>query len=549
MLADAAPLSLAERRRAGSPAAPVMIASDQGGMMPARIVLAHEAPFMLGPVEVRPATRTIARDDVETVIEPRVMQVLVALAGAHGAVVSRDDLIERCWEGRIVGDDAINRVLSRLRHLETDDAGAPFRVETITRVGYRLVPNDPATAAPGTAAPAGRSAPPRTFDRRGLLAAAGVGTALAAGGGWWFGLRRPSLPPAALAAMERGDIALSQTVPDQAAVAVAAYRQATELAPDAAEPWGKLAQAYQMQLIVSGAADAAGASLIDGRARSAIAHALAIDPDNADALAVRATLGPMYRRWFDIEAACRPLLARFPDHGPLNRLYGILLWNVGRGAASLAHLRSTLATEPNWPQVQMRVMVALWSAGRLDEADAIMERAFAIWPRHYSIWFCRQRLLTYTGRGPAALAMLADRDGRPIAIPEWNFATTEAETRAIMTRDPGDIAAASRLLYEAAHRAVGLAGNAIVFHAAIGRLDDAFALCDAYFFDRGFTIGPQRYSVEQGMRVAQRDRETGLLFTRETAPMRADPRFARLMQATGLEDYWRRSGTKPDYRR
>ena len=43
------------------------------------------------------------------------MQVLVALAAADGAIVGRDDLTRRCWEGRVVGEDAINRVISRLR--------------------------------------------------------------------------------------------------------------------------------------------------------------------------------------------------------------------------------------------------------------------------------------------------------------------------------------------------------------------------------------------------------------------------------------------------
>ena len=42
-------------------------------------------------------------------LDPRVMQVLVALTGAAGKVLSRDDLIALCWDGRIVGDNAINR--------------------------------------------------------------------------------------------------------------------------------------------------------------------------------------------------------------------------------------------------------------------------------------------------------------------------------------------------------------------------------------------------------------------------------------------------------
>jgi TolB-like protein len=64
--------------------------------------------------------------------------VLVALARAEGCVLSRDDLIARCWDDMVVGDDAINRVIGKIRRLaECRDAG--FLIETVARVGYRLV--------------------------------------------------------------------------------------------------------------------------------------------------------------------------------------------------------------------------------------------------------------------------------------------------------------------------------------------------------------------------------------------------------------------------
>ena len=66
------------------------------------------------------------------------MQVLVALAHAHGEVRSRDDLIFCCWDGTIVGDDAINRVIGKIRHIALQE-GAGFKVETLPRIGYRLI--------------------------------------------------------------------------------------------------------------------------------------------------------------------------------------------------------------------------------------------------------------------------------------------------------------------------------------------------------------------------------------------------------------------------
>jgi DNA-binding winged helix-turn-helix (wHTH) protein/Tol biopolymer transport system component len=108
----------------------------------APIQLARESPFCLGDVSVYPATRQVVRNGLSETVEPRVMQVLVALFRANGRVVSRDDLTKSCWDGRIVSEHAINRVISRLRRLAEADRGASFAVQTIPKVGFRLVASD-----------------------------------------------------------------------------------------------------------------------------------------------------------------------------------------------------------------------------------------------------------------------------------------------------------------------------------------------------------------------------------------------------------------------
>lgn len=100
------------------------------------IDLAKEAEFELAGVRVRPALRQIEARIVSETLEPRVMQVLVALARRRDEVVTRDDLITSCWEGRVVGEDAINRCISKVRRL--GELHGAFRLETIPRVGYRL---------------------------------------------------------------------------------------------------------------------------------------------------------------------------------------------------------------------------------------------------------------------------------------------------------------------------------------------------------------------------------------------------------------------------
>jgi len=107
------------------------------GRGPGPIDLAHTPSFRIGDADIRPATREVVLGDSREVLEPRVMEVMVVLAAADGAILSRDDLITACWAGRAVTDDAITRVISRLRALSR--TFPDIQVETITKVGYRLL--------------------------------------------------------------------------------------------------------------------------------------------------------------------------------------------------------------------------------------------------------------------------------------------------------------------------------------------------------------------------------------------------------------------------
>jgi adenylate cyclase len=109
-----------------------------GNAAPASIQLAREGPFRLGKASFHPAIRQFVYDGRSETVEPRVMLVLVALYRSVGQVVSRDELIARCWSGRAVGEDAINRAISRVRDLGRS-LGEAFQLETIPKVGYRLV--------------------------------------------------------------------------------------------------------------------------------------------------------------------------------------------------------------------------------------------------------------------------------------------------------------------------------------------------------------------------------------------------------------------------
>ncbi|MDB5681959.1 MAG: transcriptional regulator, CadC, partial [Sphingomonas bacterium] len=287
----------------------------------ARIDLAHVADCTIGVLTVHPAVREVSRGDgAREVVEPRVMQVLVALARANGAVVSRDDLTQSCWEGRVVGEDAINRVISRLRRVGETIGQDSFRVETVTKVGYRLVERG------GGVAVVDRRAASLTRDpsRRALIAgAAGIGVLAAAGGvAWHFAARRESVPASVAPLIAQATLALRQDSPDGNAQAIGFYRQVVDMEPSFADGWGGLALAYAVASHQSPEADTAQ---MRERARAAIDRANQLGAGNAYAGAALALLAPRRKHWLETERALRAALVHHPDDELLFGLLGSVL--------------------------------------------------------------------------------------------------------------------------------------------------------------------------------------------------------------------------------
>ncbi|THD65959.1 winged helix-turn-helix domain-containing protein [Phenylobacterium sp.] len=172
---------------------------DDGG-----IVLADIAPFRLGGLRVDPPNLSLTgADGAERRVQARVMQVLVALSQAQGATLSRERLNALCWGGVVVGAAALDRIVSLLRQLAAETGGA-FAIETIPRVGYRLIG---ATATPVgltaqtdmSAGGASATADPLVNQRRRLWRFALAGLLLlvvVAAGSWVFRDRLGLFPTA-----------------------------------------------------------------------------------------------------------------------------------------------------------------------------------------------------------------------------------------------------------------------------------------------------------------------------------------------------------------
>ncbi|HET7452718.1 MAG TPA: winged helix-turn-helix domain-containing protein [Thermoanaerobaculia bacterium] len=136
-------------------------------MSGSRDAAAFEAPadFRIADRLVQPATNRVSFDGRTITLEPKIMQVLVRLAGSPRDVVTKEELLASVWNGTYVTEDVLTRAVGELRKLFGDDAAQPRVIETIRKRGYRLLiaPSDPArtpdsrpATAEAAAVPAGR---------------------------------------------------------------------------------------------------------------------------------------------------------------------------------------------------------------------------------------------------------------------------------------------------------------------------------------------------------------------------------------------------------
>jgi DNA-binding winged helix-turn-helix (wHTH) protein/Flp pilus assembly protein TadD len=496
------------------------------------IRLAGEPPFCLGSLAVTPALRQVMWNGESRTIEPRVMQVLVALAREPGAIVSRDSLVERCWEGRIVGENAIQRVISLLRHLAA--ASGAFEVETITKVGYRLKIQDAPRTAPRAVAPEADG----QLDRRALIAGGGAALMIGAAGLWFGPLaadRREALRlhAAGLEVQQRGG---SLNVRQ----AISYFRRAVAFDPRNPQIWSDLARARFALLEYFAEQD--HDPVIAG-IRNAAGRALALDPDNRQALVMLTIAGPIFRNWISVHRTVEEALRRFPDDSQMRERAGLLKVETGQWRAALIDFRRLLEREPLVPDHSLLVAGALWQLGNMRAAEALLERAARLWPGDPRVWLARFHFALLGGRPHEALAMTtrpAAGMGGASPLPA-SVATSTAQ--ALVSGSPVDKASAVTAILAARKTGAASSFIAVPYLVALDALDHAWEVLHTYYLGKRDPVSGERRPLP-----TYAWRRTNILFTAQAAPLRADPRFARITATLGLDAYWRATGTRPDYR-
>ena len=95
--------------------------------------------FVLGNVLIEPTRRRISSGDRRVVVEPRVMDLLVALAVQPGVVTSREALLAAAWPNVHVGYHALTRAVSEARKALRAVALNEVEIETVPSRGYAIV--------------------------------------------------------------------------------------------------------------------------------------------------------------------------------------------------------------------------------------------------------------------------------------------------------------------------------------------------------------------------------------------------------------------------
>jgi adenylate cyclase len=115
--------------------------------------------------------RELRRRGEPVALEPQVFDLLVYLVENRDRVVSRDDLVDAVWGGRIVSDSAITTRINAVRRAVGDSGSAQAVIRTLTRKGVRFIApvTEQAASVPQPETPSPVIEPPRPPARSSLL--------------------------------------------------------------------------------------------------------------------------------------------------------------------------------------------------------------------------------------------------------------------------------------------------------------------------------------------------------------------------------------------
>lgn len=95
--------------------------------------------YSIGQITIDTDAYEVRKNGLPVSIEPQVFDLLVLLIENRDRIVTRDEIVERVWRGRIVSDAAISSRIKAARRAIGDDGKAQGLIRTVHRRGLRFV--------------------------------------------------------------------------------------------------------------------------------------------------------------------------------------------------------------------------------------------------------------------------------------------------------------------------------------------------------------------------------------------------------------------------
>lgn len=95
--------------------------------------------YLLGPFKIKGSQNLVIHNDEEIVVLPKVMSLLLHFCQNSGEVLTFDALNHAIWPNEVVGDNSIYNLVGQLRKILGDKASNPTYIQTISKVGYKLL--------------------------------------------------------------------------------------------------------------------------------------------------------------------------------------------------------------------------------------------------------------------------------------------------------------------------------------------------------------------------------------------------------------------------
>lgn len=83
--------------------------------------------------------QTLSSSSETLQLEPMMVELLAYFCRHPNEIISVDQLIDQVWQGRVVTDNAVSRLITKLRRAFADDARQPKFIATFPKKGYKFV--------------------------------------------------------------------------------------------------------------------------------------------------------------------------------------------------------------------------------------------------------------------------------------------------------------------------------------------------------------------------------------------------------------------------